>query len=189
MEYLKCEFVDIVRQIQDLVALILQQFCLRQFVDLVEAFAAGEEDVFLILLHSAYVFFQSYKCIFAGGMEHYQIFEGFCVSAIAVIQSVFQLQTEVLVEFQVLVSVVFLHVEQLTLDLLFQALCDRLKLSVMLQHFSGNVERQILGVYQTLYEAEIVRQQIRALIHDQHAGRIELQTLFVVLCIVIVRSL
>ena len=59
----------------------------------------------------------------------------------------------------------------------------------MLQHFSGNVERQILGVYQTLYEAEIVRQQIRALIHDQHAGRIELQTLFVVLCIVIVRSL
>ena len=122
-------------------------------------------------------------------MEHYQIFEGFCVSAVAVIQSVFQLQTEVLVEFQVLVSVVFLHVEQLALDLLFQALCDRLKLSVMLQHFSGNVERQILGVYQTLYEAEIVRQQIRALIHDLHAGRIELQAFFIVFCIVIVRSL
>ena len=39
----------------------------------------------------------------------------------------------------------------------------------MLKHFPGNIERQILGIHQSLDEAEIIRQQIRAFIHDQDA--------------------
>ena len=59
----------------------------------------------------------------------------------------------------------------------------------MLEHFTGNVQRQILAVYQTSYEAEIVRQEVCALLHYHNAVGIELKPLLKVLGIVIKRSL
>ncbi len=50
----------------------------------------------------------------------------------------------------------------------------------MLQHFPGNVQGQVLRIHQALDEAEMIGQQVRALIHDEDAAGIELQALFIV---------
>ena len=56
----------------------------------------------------------------------------------------------------------------------------------MLQHFPGDVQRQVLGIHQPGYEAEMVRQQIGALVHDQHAAGIQLQPLLIFAGVVII---
>ena len=38
----------------------------------------------------------------------------------------------------------------------------------MLEHFTGDVERQILAVNKTLYKAEIIGKQIGTLVHDEN---------------------
>ena len=47
----------------------------------------------------------------------------------------------------------------------------------MLEHLTGDVQGQVGGVHDALDEAEVVGQQIRALVHDHDAGGIELQAL------------
>ena len=57
----------------------------------------------------------------------------------------------------------------------------------MLQHLTRNVQREVFRVYQTLYEAEIVGQQVGAFLHYHYAAGVELQALFVVLRVVVER--
>ena len=57
----------------------------------------------------------------------------------------------------------------------------------MLQHFTGDIQRQILRIDKALHKAEVIRQQVCALFHNEHAGSIQLQTLFVVSRIIIHR--
>ena len=67
------------------------------------------------------------------------------------------------------------------------AACDLAQLCVVLEHFTGDVQRQVLRVYQTLDKAEIIRQQILAALHNQNAVCIQLQALFVVLAVIVER--
>ena len=57
---------------------------------------------------------------------------------------------------------------------------DQLELVVLLQHLTADVQAQVLAVHDALDEAEVIGQQVGALFHDEHAGGIECQTLFVV---------
>ena len=57
----------------------------------------------------------------------------------------------------------------------------------MLQHFSGNIKRQVGAVYNTLDKTEIIRQQIRTLVHNQHAVCIKSKSLFVFSGIIVKR--
>ena len=49
----------------------------------------------------------------------------------------------------------------------------------MLEHLTGDVQRQVLGIHQALDKAVAVRQQVGAFLHDEHAAGVELQPLFV----------
>ena len=96
------------------------------------------------MLHPAHVFRKRNERFLSRRIEHQQILERFLVCSEAVVKSVFQLQSEVLEEADVFFTIGLEHGKQLALDLLFESLCYRSELSVMLQHFPGNVQRQIL---------------------------------------------
>ena len=103
------------------------------------------------------------------------------------IQPEFQLQPKVAEEFLVSLAVVVQHGQQLAVDLLLQPPGDDLQLAVVLQHLARDVQRQILRIDQALDEPEIVRQEIGALVHDQHAAGIQLQALFVLAGVIVER--
>ena len=109
--------------------------------------------------------------------------------AVVLIDAVLQLQAECLIELLVFLPIVLHHTLEFILNGTLDAPCDLAKLCVVLEHFSGNVQGQIFGVHQTLDKAEIIRQQIFAAIHDQHTVGIQLQALFVVLAVVVERSM
>ena len=73
----------------------------------------------------------------------------------------------------VLLTVVDEHCVQLVLDLLLERVAHQLELVILLQRFTADVQAQILAVHNALDEAEIVRQQIAALLHDHNAGGIQ----------------
>ena len=48
-------------------------------------------------------------------------------------------------------------------------------MAVLLEHFPGNIEGEVLGVHEAADKAEIIRQQVFTFIHDEDPGGIELQ--------------
>ena len=122
----------------------------------------------------------------AGGVEQQQVLEHILVHAVVSINAVLQLNAEALEELFVGFPVFGHKLLQFALNLLFQTLGDELQLMVVLEHFTGDVQGQIFAVHQAPNEVEVVRQQIRALVHNQHAAGVELKALFVILSIVVV---
>ena len=59
----------------------------------------------------------------------------------------------------------------------------------MLEHFTRNVQRQILRVRKTLYKGEVIGEQIAALVHNKNAAGEKLQALFKLLGVVVHGSL
>ena len=59
----------------------------------------------------------------------------------------------------------------------------------MLEHFTADVQAQVLAVHHAPDEAEVLGQQILAVFHDHHTGGIELQTPLEVFGIVVVGCL
>ena len=49
----------------------------------------------------------------------------------------------------------------------------------MLEQLPGDVQREVGGIHNALYKAEAVGQQVGALVHDEHAGGVELEALFI----------
>ena len=49
----------------------------------------------------------------------------------------------------------------------------------MLEQFPGDVQRKVGGVHHALYKAEAVGEQVGALVHDEHAGGVELEALLI----------
>ena len=58
----------------------------------------------------------------------------------------------------------------------------------MLEHFSWNVERKVCTVNNSLYKTEVLGQKLFAVIHNKHTAWIKLKSLFVFLCVVVIRS-
>ena len=57
----------------------------------------------------------------------------------------------------------------------------------MLEHLTRDVQAQVGAVHQTLDKAEMIGQQILALLHDHHGAGIELQALLIIAAVVIIR--
>src|SRR5690554_589398 len=55
----------------------------------------------------------------------------------------------------------------------------------MLQHFPGYVQGEIIGVHHTFDKTEVIREQVRAFVHDQHTAGIEFQSLLILLGIIV----
>ena len=100
-----------------------------------------------------------------------------------------QLAAEGGIECLIFLTVVLQHALQLGLDLLFEVGGDDLQLSRVLQHLAADVQAQVLRVDHAADEAEVLRQQVGAVFHDEHAGGIKLQTGLIVAGVEVVRGL
>ena len=122
-------------------------------------------------------------------VEQQQILGRFLVRAVVGDGAVLQLTAKGGVEFLVLLPVVFQHGFQLGLDLLLDVPGDDGQLAVVLEHFTADVQRQILAVHHAADEAEVLGQQILAVVHNQHAAAVQLQAPLVILGVEIVGRL
>jgi hypothetical protein len=67
--------------------------------------------------------------------------------------------------------------------LLDEVFADNLKDLVLLQSFTGDVEREILRVDNTLDEVEVFRDDVLAVVHDEDAANVELDVIALLLCL------
>ena len=179
LQHFQGEFVHVIGEVQNFIALVLEHFRLRQLGNPLHRIAAGIVDAGLAFLHAADILFQGYELLLAGRVEQNQIFQHILMHTVIGIHAVFQLETKALIEFLVLLTVIVEHGFQLGLDLLFQTAGNQLELAVMLEHFTADIQRQVLRIHQALDKAEIVGQQVGALFHNHHAIGIQLETLFI----------
>ena len=178
------EFVRLVRKVQDLHAVILQQLGLGHVVDGLHCVAGGEIDVLLPLLHPAHILRQRHQLLLRGGVEQQQILQGLLLSAVVVHGAHFQLPAVAQPELLVLLPLIPQQALQLCPDLLLQIGADELQLPVVLQKLTGDVQIQVRRVHHAPDEVEALRHQIGALVHDHHTSGVELQTALVVLGVV-----
>ncbi len=77
---------------------------------------------------------------------------------VILVDAVFQLQTEGLEELLILLPVVLHHTLEFVLNGTLNAACDLAQLCVVLEHFTGDVQRQVFRINQTFDKAKIIRQ-------------------------------
>ena len=104
-----------------------------------------------------------------------------------VINAEFQLNTENGEEFFIGFSVLFQHGLQFACNFLVDGLGDDFQLVVMLEHFTGDVQRKVGAVHQPFDKAVIIGKEIGAFIHDQNAVGVKLEAFFVIFGIKIIR--
>ena len=185
-ERLGNKLVHILGEEQNVVALVLDQLRLGKLGKTVAAFTGGVIDILLIGAHGVHVLLEGDQLILLARPEEQQLLEEVLMGAVVGHHAVLELTAKGGIELLVLLPLVLLHPNQLGLDLLFQVGGDDLQLTVVLEHLTGDVEAQILGVHNAADEAEVLGQQIRAVFHNEHAGRIELQALLIVLGVVVI---
>ena len=157
--------------------MVLEQLGLGQAVDLLDGVAAGVVDILLIFLHPLLVLRQCDELLLGRGVEEEQVLQGVLVGAVVAVDAVFEGQAEGFVEGLVLLPVLLEHAFELALDLFGEPVGDELQLAVMLEHLAGNVEGEVLRVDQAAYKAEVIGQQVGALVHDEDAAGVKLQSL------------
>ena len=164
----------------------LSSLQLGQLGQALAALAGGVVDVRLALGHGVRVLLEGHQLALLAGPEQHQVLQQVLVRAVLGHQAVLQVAAEGGEELLVLLPVVFQQLLQLGLDPLLQVGGDELQLPVMLEHLTGDVQAQVLGIHNALDEAEVLRQQVLAVLHDQHAGGVELQPLLVLLGVEVV---
>ena len=173
------EVVHILGAVKDLIPLVQDALHLRQLGNLVHALAAGVIVVGLLLRHPVLIGLQRGVLPLLGGPEQQQILQIVLVGAVVRHHAVLDLAAEGGPELLVLLRILLLQLDQLALDLLLQSGGDHLQLPVVLEDLTADVQREVGGVHHTLDKAEVVRQQIGTLVHDEHTGGVELQPLLI----------
>lgn len=173
------ELIRLLGEVEDLVALVPDALGLGQLGKLPGVLAAGVVDVLLLLRHAGPVLGQGGELALLGGEEEQQILQKLLMGAVVAHHAHLDLGAEGLPEGLVLLPVILLEAEQIGLDLLLQVARDHLELAGVLEHLTGDVEGEVLGVHHALDKAEVLGQQIGALVHDEHAGGVELEALLV----------
>ena len=169
------ELVRPVGAVEDLHAPLLQQLRLRQAVDGRHSVAGGVIDILLTFGHAVCILPEGHQLFLRGGVEQQQFLEVLPLLAELVQHAHLQGPAEVLIELLIARPVIREHLLQLRDNLLFQVGGDDLQLPVMLQQLTGDVQAQVRGVHHAPHEAEILRQQLLAVVHDHDAGGIQLQ--------------
>ena len=143
----------------------------------------------MILFHAGHIFLECNKLALVGRLKHNEILKHILVHSVIVVDAPFKLCAERGVELLVFLAIVLLHLRKLGRDLLFNRLGNALKLTVVLKHFTGDIEREVGAIHKTAHKAEIVGQKILAMLHNEHTARIELQALFIVTAVIIIRRM
>lgn len=167
------ELIQVVGQVQDLIALVQDPFCLGQLCHLADLLAAGIVDIGLVFLHPFRVLLQGGALGYFGGGEQNQVFQDGAVCAGG--DAELDLGAEGVPEGVVLLAVVLLDAHQLVLDLLFQVPADDLEDTGLLEHFTTDVQVHVGGIHDTADETEVLGDQVFALVHNHNAGGIQTQ--------------
>ena len=186
-EHLQSELVHVVGQIQDFIAVCNRRLHLRQERDLLDRLAGGEVDFGLPLRHARDILLQRHVLLLLGGHEEQQILERVLVRAVFLIDAVLELEPERTVKFFIRLPLVLEHFLQLGRNLALHPFGDGAELAIVLEHLTRDVEREVGAVHEPAHEAEIVGEQILALVHDQDAGGVELEPLLEVAAVIVIR--
>ena len=188
MHDLQAELVHILGAEQQVIALAQHQLGIGQLAQAVGIITGSKVDALLALGHFFNILIQRDEFLLLGGVEHQQITQQILVHAVVTVDAKLDLTAEVLPERLVLLAVVDQHSVQFVFDLLFQRAAHQLELVVLLQRLTADVQAQVLAVHNALDKAEIVGQQVAALLHDHDAGSVECQALLILLGVIVIRG-
>ena len=131
-------------------------------------------DVLLVRLHSGDVVLEGDLVVPTGGGRVAEIAGQLLPVGGVLVDAELEVLAELLVELLEVVLVLGQLLDQLH-HLLDQVLPDQLQDLVLLELFSGDAERQILGVDHTRDEVEILWDQLLAVVRDEDSPHVELE--------------
>ena len=184
---LEHELVHVLRAKQHVKAMIDSALDHRGLLQALARVAGRVVDLVLALGHRRDVLGEAHHLVLARGPEEQQVGEVGGGSAVAVVDAKLQAAAKVLEELLVGLAVVAHHGGQLVVHLALDAALDGAELRVVLQRLAADVERDVGAVNHAAHEVVVVRQQVGALLLDQHVGGVQREALLVVLAIEVKR--
>merc|ERR1711988_182208 len=180
LQLLNAVLVDRVNHVQHLDALLAQGLDEWRARDALDALAGDVVDVVLPLLHAVAVLLQADLLVTGlGRLEAEEIRQLRAVRRVLV-DAELQVLPELLVELLVIVSLLRDLREHLE-ALLHEVLLDHAEDLVLLQRLARDVEWQVLRIYNALDEAEPLRDQLLAVVHDEDAAHVQLDVVALLL--------
>merc|ERR1719323_2448094 len=137
-------------------------------------------DVLLVLLHPGDIISKRAEVISAGRGVVPQVSGQLLAVGRVLVDAKLQVLAELLVELLEVVLVLRKFLDELE-NLLDQVLSDDLEDLVLLEHLSGNVERKILGVNNTLDKVEIFWDEFFTVVHDEDSSDVQLDVVLALL--------
>lgn len=184
-------FIDAVGKQQNFDVFFTQQFQVRVVFRCRIVVCGDVVDFFLFFFYAGNVVFQRYglrRRIGMGRSKTQQFGDRFLVSEIFR-RIFFQYQVKLLLEGLVFFRVVFRQFFQYLQYTFGQRIAQVTRYRVVLEDFTGNVQRQIVGVNQITYEAQIVRYELFCVVYDEYTLNIQFQVVFMIAVLYILRSL
>merc|ERR1711907_871347 len=165
--------IDRINHEEHLEATLLQLLDERRCLDSSLGLTGDVVDVLLLLLHAGHVVLEGGHLLARlGGVVAHQLSDLSAVLGVLV-DTELEVLAELLVELVEVLLVLGNLVEALE-GLLHEVLLDHLKDLGALEHLTGNVERKVLGVDNTLDEAEVLWDEVLAAVGDEHTAHVEL---------------
>merc|ERR1719336_660345 len=144
------------------------------------ALSSNVVDVLLVLLHPGHVVVERADVVSTGGGEVAEIPGQLLPVGGVLVDAQLEVLAELLVKFLEVVLVLGHLLNQLE-NLLHKVLPDDLEDLVLLKHFSGDVEGQILGVNHSLNEVEVLGNELLAVVHDEDPPHVQLDVVLALL--------
>ncbi|GET90669.1 heat shock protein 83 [Leishmania tarentolae] len=165
--------VDRLRHEQHLKSAALRLLNERRRLQLLLAVAGNVVDRLLLGLHARHVVLQRRHLLARlGAVEAQQLHQLLAVRRVLV-DAQLDVLAKLLVELLV-VLLVLRHLVEHFQALLHNVLADHLQDLVLLQVLARDVQWQVLAVHDALHEAEPVRAQVLAVVHDEHTAHVQL---------------
>ena len=186
------ELIDRVEQVEHLDALVAQRLHLRQLLDGLLVLGRRVVDLLLALRHAVNVFLERDELAVLRAHEQDEVLElvdRVRTAVDAVVDADLQRLAVLVPELLVPLAVVLELARQRLEDVLLERAADGLELAALLQELTRDVQREVRRIDETLHEAQVVRQQVLALVHDEDMAAVELQARLVVRLIEVERRM
>merc|ERR1719474_1798041 len=137
-------------------------------------------DVLLVLLHPGDIISQGTEFISGSGSVISQVSGKLLPVGGVLVDTKLQVLAELLVELLEVVLVLRQLLNQLK-NLLDKILPDDLENLVLLEHFSGDIERKILRINNTLDKVEVLWDELLAVVHDEDSSNVQFDVVLALL--------
>ncbi len=169
--------VDAIRQQQHFDALAAQNFQVRARLRRGEIVGDDEIDFLLLGLHARHVVLERHILLLLVGVRAGKAQQLGDALAIAVILggAFLQDRAEFLPERRVLLRLFLRHFRQQIQHTPRQTRADAVDGCVLLQHLARDVQRQVGRIHHALHEAQVERQELLGVVHDEDAAHVQLE--------------